>query len=140
MVLDGNNPLNCSLFRLFMASTDTASVDQQASTNSVPIYNANSAHQHSHSCNDPSHHHHHHYPSFFDQDDEHLSANAAKNEMLMKRKAKKSQNQGVTRAELIPGHQGDKSIDDLVDFINGPSPANKNSGSKKSKKKSPTAN
>ena len=125
-------------FRLFMASTDTAPVDQQSSTNNVPIYNATSAHQHSHSCNDPSHHHH--YPSFFDQEYEHLSANAAKNEMLMKRKAKKNQNQEVTRAELIPGHQGDKSIDALVDFINGPSSANKNSGNKKSKKKLPTNN
>jgi hypothetical protein len=124
-----------------MASTDnenlTRSVDQQASTTNVPIYNASSAHQHSHTCNDPSHHH---YPSFFDQDDDHLSANAAKNEMLMKRKAKKNQNQGVTRTELIPGHRGDKNIDDLVDFINGPSTANQNPGNKKSKKKLATNN
>jgi hypothetical protein len=127
-----------------MTSTDnenlTTSVDQQGSTTkNVPIYNAaSSSHQHSHSCNDPSHHHH--YPSFFDQDDEHLSSIAAKNEMLMKRKAKKNQKQDVTRAELIPGHQGDKNIDDLVNFINGPSSANNNAGSKKSKKKLATNN
>lgn len=125
-----------------MASTDnenlTTSVDQQASTTkSVPIYNAASSHQHSHACNDPSHHH---YPSFFDQDDEHLSSSATKNEMLMKRKAKKNQKQDVTRAELIPGHQGDKNIDDLVNFINGPSSANNNAGNKKSKKKLATNN
>jgi hypothetical protein len=126
-----------------MASADnenlTTSTDQQASTTkSVPIYNASSSHQHSHTCNDPSHHHH--YPSFFDQDDDHLSATASKNEMLMKRKAKKNQKQDVTRAELIPGHQGDKNIDDLVNFINGPSSANNNAGSKKSKKKLTTNN
>jgi len=125
-----------------MTSTDnenlTTSVDQQASTTqSVPIYNASSSHQHSHTCNDPSHHH---YPSFFDQDDEHLSATAAKNEMLMKRKAKKNQKQDVTRAELIPGHQGNKNIDDLVNFINGSSSANNNTGNKKSKKKLATNN
>lgn len=116
-----------------MASTDnenlTTSVDQQTlESKSVPLYNASSAHQHSHSCNDPSHHHH--YPSFFDQDDEHLSSTNAKNDMLMKRKAKKTQKQDVTRAELIPGHQGDKNIDDLVNFINGPSTANKKSQKK----------
>ena len=117
-----------------MASTDTSAVDQQASTANVPIYNAASAaHQHSHSCNDPSHHHH--YPSFFDQDEDQLSA---KNDMLMKRKAKKNPNQDVTRAEFIPGHQGNRNIDDLVDFINGSSSATKSSGSKKSKKKPPT--
>ncbi|CAF3543290.1 unnamed protein product [Rotaria socialis] len=130
-----------------MASTDnenkgdnmTSSVDQQApSTKSVPIYNAASAHQHSHACNDPSHHHH--YPSFFDEADEHSNAAAAKNEMLMKRKAKKNQKQDVTRAESIPGHQGDKNIDDLLNFINGPSSANNNTNSKKSKKKSTTNN
>ena len=120
-----------------MATTDNenlrTSVDQQASTTSVPIYNASSSHQHSHSCNDPSHHH---YPSFFEEEDaDHLSAIAAKNEMLMKRKAKKNQNQGVTRTELIPGHRGDKNIDDLVNFINGSSSENKNPGGKKSKKK-----
>ncbi len=126
-----------------MASIDnenlTTSVDQQASTTkNVPIYNAASSHQHSHSCNDPSHHHH--YPSFFDQDDEQLSSIAAKNEMLMKRKVKKNQKQDVTRAELIPGHRGDKNIDDLVNFINGPSSANNNVGNKKSKKKLATTN
>jgi hypothetical protein len=125
-----------------MASTDnenlTTSVDQQASTTkSVPIYNAASSHQHSHACNDPSHHH---YPSFFDQDDEHLSGTAGKNDMLMKRKAKKNQKQDITRAELIPGHRGDKNVDDLVNFINGPSSANNNGGSKKSKKKLTTNN
>jgi hypothetical protein len=125
-----------------MASTDnenlTTSVDQQASTTkSVPIYNVSSSHQHSHSCNDPSHHH---YPSFFDQDDEHLSSSTAKNDMLMKRKAKKNSKQDVTRAELIPGHQGDKNIDDLVNFINGSSSANNNAGNKKSKKKLATNN
>jgi len=118
--------------------TSTYNEDQQASTTkSVPIYNASSSHQHSHTCNDPSHHH---YPSFFDQDDEHLSSTAAKNEMLMKRKAKKNQKQDVTRAELIPGHQGDKNIDDLVNFINGPSSTNNNTGNKKSKKKLATNN
>jgi hypothetical protein len=125
-----------------MASIDnenlTTSVDQQASTTkSVPIYNAASSHQHSHACNDPSHHH---YPAFFDQDDEHLSGTVGKNDMLMKRKAKKNQKQDITRAELIPGHRGDKNVDDLVNFINGPSSANNNSGSKKSKKKLTTNN
>ena len=116
----------------------TTSDNQQASsTKSVPIYNASSAHEHSHSCNDPSHHH---YPSFFDQDNEQLAAAAAKNEMLMKRKAKKNQKQDLTRAELIPGHQGNKNIDDLVNFINGPSSASNNGGSKKPKKKSTTTN
>jgi Spy/CpxP family protein refolding chaperone len=116
----------------------TTSVDQQASTTkNMPIYDASSAHQHSHSCNDPSHHHHH--PIFFDEDNEQSSA-AAKNEMLMKRKAKKNQKQDVTRAELIPGHQGDKNIDDLVNFINGPSSGNNNAANKKSKKKSTTTN
>ncbi|CAF3048984.1 unnamed protein product [Rotaria sp. Silwood2] len=117
----------------------TTSVDQQASTTkSVPIYNASTSHQHSHSCNDPSHHHHH--PLFFDQNDEHSSATAAKNEMLMKRKAKKTQKQDVTRAELIPGHQGDKNVDELLNFINGSSLASNNTNSKKSKKKSTTNN
>ncbi|UJR38185.1 hypothetical protein I4U23_030859 [Adineta vaga] len=101
------------------------------STKSVPIYNASSSHEHSHSCNDPSHHHH---PSFYDYNSEQLAAMAAKNEMLMKRKAKKTQNQGVTRAEMIPGHRGDNSIDDLLNFINGPSTTNQNNRNPKSKK------
>jgi hypothetical protein len=114
------------------------SVEQEASTTkNMPIYDASSSHQHSHTCNDPSHHHH--YPSYFDQDDEQSSA-AAKTEMLMKRKAKKQQKQDVTRTELIPGHRGDKNIDDLINFINGPSSGNNNPAGKKSKKKSTTNN
>ncbi len=121
-----------------MASTDIENEGQASTTKSVPIYNASSSHEHSHSCNDPSHHHH--YPSFFDQDNEQLAGAGAKNEMLIKRKAKKNQKQDVTRAEFIPGHQGARDIDDLVNFINGPSSANNNAGSKKSKKKSTTNN
>lgn len=116
--------------------TSTNNDNQQGTSSSVPIYNA-SSHQHSHSCNDPSHHHHH-YPPLFDQEDDYSSTLAAKNEMLLKHKAKKnSANQGVTRAELIPGHRGGNNIDDLVNFINGPSSANKTTN-KKSKKKGST--
>lgn len=109
------------------------SKDGEHSTKSVPIYNASSSssHEHSHSCNDPSHHH---YPPFYDFNNDGLGAAAAKTDLLTKRKAKKSQKQDVTRAELIPGHRGDSNIDDLLKFINGPSP----STTKKSKKKSPT--
>lgn len=109
-------------------------VNQQTSTaKSVPIYNASSSHQHSHECNDPSHHHD--YPLFFDQNDEDSSAATAKTRRLMKHKAKKNQNQDVTRSEAIPGHQGDKNIDDLLNFINGPSSANNKTNSKKPKEK-----
>lgn len=115
--------------------TSTNSDNQQGESNSIPIYNA--SHQHSHACNDPSHHHHH--PPLFDQDEDYSSVLAAKNEMLMKKKAKK--NSGVTRAELIPGHRGDTNIDDLVNFINGTTPANKTTtANKKSKKKGSTDN
>lgn len=118
-----------------MASTDNSAGEQAQTTASMPIYDAAAAHQHSHSCNDPSHHHHH--PSFLEQGDEYLAALAAKNEMLMKRKAKKTQKQGVTRAENIPGHQGDKNIDDLLNFINGPS---KPSQTNKKANKKPSTN
>lgn len=121
-----------------MTSTNTD--NQQGASQSVPIYNAGSSHEHSHACNDPSHHHHH-YPPLFDQDDDYSSMLAAKNEMLMKKKAKKNaSNAGVTRAELIPGHRGDGNIDDLVNFINGTAPANKTTANKKSKKKNSTDN
>ncbi|CAF0984801.1 unnamed protein product [Adineta ricciae] len=108
------------------------STDAEQSTKSVPIYNAKSSYEHSHSCNDASHHH---YPSFYDFKNDALAAAAAKTEISMKRKAKNSQKQDVTRAELIPGHRGNSTVDDLVKFINGPSP----STTKKSKKKSPTS-
>jgi hypothetical protein len=125
-----------------MASTDIHSKTENLTTpandqGSVPIYDASSSHQHSHSCNDPSHHHHEH-PFYFDEENNDSSATAAKNEMMMKRKAKKSQKQDTTRAEMIPGHRGDRNIDDLVNFINGSASANNNAGSKKSKKKSTT--
>ena len=116
-----------------------ASAEQQTKpTASVPIYDAASAaDQQSHSCNDPSHHHHHHD----DEYDEHLAALAAKNEMLMRRKAKKTQqNKDLTRSENIPGHQGDKNIDDLLNFINGPSTAAPSQSKKKANKKPSTNN
>lgn len=115
-----------------MTSTDNENLVNQTNSGNknIPIYNAasSSSHQHSHSCCDSSHHHHQHYPSFFDHNDEHLSS---KNDMLVKRKTKKNSKQDVTRAELIPGHQGDKNIDDLVNFINGPSKSTTNKKSKK---------
>jgi hypothetical protein len=118
-----------------MSSTDksenniSVSTDQQNST--VPISEMD---QHSHSCNDPTHHHN--MPSYFDQNDLFSTLTAAKTETPAKRKTKKNPKQGVIRAELIPGNRGNENIDDLVNFINSPSPANDN----KQKKKSTTAN
>ena len=107
------------------------STDGEHLTKSVPIYNAKSSYEHSHSCNDASHHHH---PSFYDFNNDTLAAAAPKTEISIKQKVQKSPKQDVTRAELIPGHRGSSNVDDLVKFINGPSP----STPKKSKKKSPT--
>ena len=116
--------------------TSTNNDNQQGIPSSIPIYNA-ASHQHSHACNDPSHHH---GPPLFDHDEDYSSALAAKNEMLLKHKAKKnSVKQDVLRAESIPGHRGGNNIDDLVQFINGTSSATTTTANKKSKKKSSTA-
>jgi len=119
-----------------MAATDKSennisiSTEQQNST--VP---SSEMDEHSHSCNDPTHHHN--MPSsYFDPNDLLSSLNTIKTETPVKRKSKKNSKQGVIRAELIPGHRGNENIDDLVNFINSPSPPN----DKKQKKKSATAN
>ena len=115
----------------------TASTDPRTSSmQSVPIYNASSSHQHSHACSDPSHHHHH-FPSSADASNAYGSSEPTvpASMPLKKTKPKKSRAQDVTRTELLPGFRGDRDIDDLVQFINGSSPASSASGGKKSKKK-----
>lgn len=80
-------------------------------------------HGHEHSCNDPSHHHHHHF------DPEELFASGPTEKP--KRKAKKVSTTNPIRSETIPGHRGNQNIDDLVNFINGPSTNTSNTKSKK---------
>ncbi len=113
-----------------MASTDntTVSTDQQNST--APNSDVPAFHEHSQSCNDPTHHHN--FPTFFDQNDLLSSLKTTNNEVPVKRKGKKNQKQGTIRAELIPGHRGNENIDDLVNFINSSSPANVKNQKKKS--------
>jgi hypothetical protein len=111
-----------------MATTDNISVPVSDTDTSVP---------HEHSCNDPTHNHHHDYDqtNFLDQMDLlNALANAGKKESPAQRKTKKKQkpNQGAVLAETIPGNRGNESIDDLLNYINGPSKAN----DKKPKKKS----
>ncbi|CAF2053080.1 unnamed protein product [Rotaria magnacalcarata] len=93
-----------------------------------------SVHDHSHSCNDPTHNHE--KPLRFDQSDLYSSLTGAKNETSAKRKHKKPKKQTVILAEAIPGNRGNENIDDLVNFINGPSSTN----DKKQKKKSASTN
>jgi hypothetical protein len=87
---------------------------------------------HSHTCDDPTHHHN--FPSFMDQNELFSNFSAPKNEIPVKRKSKKNKQQGVIRAELIPGNRGEENIDDLVKFINSPASTN----DKKQKKKTTT--
>ncbi|CAF0907683.1 unnamed protein product [Adineta ricciae] len=118
-----------------MASADIANNSQTHSA--VPTDHPSatttsaSQHEHSHSCCDHSHHHDHDMPSFFDENDIFSSLAGAKKDMAAKRKPKKNQQQGAVRAETIPGHRGDQNIDDLLNFINSPTPA---SGKKQKKK------
>ncbi|CAF1108952.1 unnamed protein product [Adineta steineri] len=109
----------------------TVTGDQQSKT--APIHDATSFHEHSHECNDPSHNHD--TPSFFDQNDFNSMLAGAQKDISTKRKHKKPQQQNIIRAELIPGHRGEQNIDDLVHFINSPSPPKND---KKQKKKSTT--
>jgi len=118
-----------------MSSTDknediAVPSDQQSSI--APISDPSEFHEHSHSCNDPTHNHN--FPSFVEQNDLLSSLAATKSEAPVKRKQKKNKQQNTIRAETIPGHRGNESIDDLLNFINGPSSTN----DKKQKKKSTT--
>jgi hypothetical protein len=127
-----------------MASTDIenkteenikVSPDQQTSTlKSAPISDASAYHEHSQTCNDPSHNHD--FPSFFDPNDLYSSLAGTKKPVPVKRKSKKNQQQNAVRAESIPGNRGNENIDDLVNFINNTS----STGDKKPKKKSTTTN
>ena len=107
---------------------------------SVPVSDTDTSVPHEHTCNDPSHHHHQH-----DQDQDQINfldqmellnalANAGKKESPVQRKSKKKQNKkdGTVLAETIPGNRGDQNIDDLVNYINGPSKANETKPKKKS--------
>lgn len=69
---------------------------------SVPIYNAASAQ----SRDDPTLLNEENRPSA---------------DPMIQRKGKKNQQRTGTRAEFIPGHRGNQSIDDLMNFINQPS-------------------
>ncbi|UJR08133.1 hypothetical protein I4U23_012409 [Adineta vaga] len=122
-----------------MASADVVNNSQAHTTvttdhSSSEAAGSASHHEHSHSCSDPSHHHHHHHdmPSFFDENDLFSSLAGAKKDMGARRKPKKTAQQAAVRAETIPGHRGDQNIDDLLNFINSPAPAN---GKKQNKKK-----
>ena len=74
---------------------------------SVPIYNAAS----SRSRDDPTYLH----PTLLNEE------NRPSADPVVQRKGKKNQQRPGTRAELIPGHRGDQSIDDMMNFINQPS-------------------
>jgi hypothetical protein len=115
-----------------MAATDniTVSSDQQSAT--AQVSDASELHEHSQSCNDPTHQHN--FPSYFDQNDLFSTLAAPKTETPAKRKHKKKPKEGIIRAEAIPGHRGNDNIDDLMNFINSPPATNE----KKQKKKSPT--
>jgi hypothetical protein len=112
----------------------TAPVEQQTSTQeSVPTFDPSAYLEHSQACDDPTHNHT--YPNFFNQNDQHSAPTTAKNGSQVKRKGKKTQQKDSMRAEFIPGHRGDRDIDELVNFINGSSSTNNNTNEKKQKKK-----
>ncbi|CAF3294790.1 unnamed protein product [Rotaria sp. Silwood2] len=93
------------------------------------ITESGSNHEHSETCNDPTHHHND--SSFFNPNDLYSSISAVKKETPAKRKHKKNEKQTSIRAESIPGHRGNENIDDLVNFINSSSPVNDNKQKKK---------
>ena len=83
------------------------------------------ADNHSQTCTDPTHNH-----NFADIVNPDLFSNAGKPSAT--RKHKKNKQQGGIPAESIPGNRGNENIDDLVKFINSPTPANEKKGKKKS--------
>ena len=105
-----------------MASTTTG---QQAPA--PHAHPADTADQHSHSCNDPTHDHNH----YFDIHDAYSLPTNEKNAPAAKRKAKKSKQQSGVLAETIPGNRGDQSVDDLLKFINDPPSTNSGKPKKK---------
>jgi hypothetical protein len=114
------------------AENTTVSSDSQTKTN--PINNIPSQHEHSDTCDDPTHHHN--FPTFIDPNDlfSTTTTTVPKSETSVKRKNKKNKQQVIMRTELIPGHRGDRDIDELVNFINSPTPIK----DKKAKNKSTT--
>ncbi|CAF1157436.1 unnamed protein product [Rotaria sordida] len=116
-----------------MASINTENKNEENITTSVEektsIAESTPIHEHSHTCNDPTHNHND--PSFFNLNNLYSSTSPVNNAIGNKRKTKKNKKQTTTSAELIPGHRGSENIDDLVNFINSPLPIN----DKKQKKK-----
>ncbi|CAF1205386.1 unnamed protein product [Rotaria sp. Silwood1] len=88
----------------------------------ISIPESISTHEHSETCNDPTHQHNH--PSSMNLNDLISSLSPVKTERSVKKKSKKNGKHTSIRAESIPGHRGNENIDDLVNFINGLSPIN----------------
>jgi hypothetical protein len=89
--------------------------------------------EHAHTCNDPSHHHHHHHHHFNHNDlFESTTTGATSSSGKSKRTTKKTSRPSGIRTETIPGHRGNENIDDLMNFINGPSTSHNKKENKRS--------